>query len=244
MPLKAGVVQFSPLYGRVVDNWVRLEELVTEGAAQGAGLLVLPEMTWTGYLWPNAEAVAPYAEEGGSGPGQARMEALARRLGIWLVYGFPERGADRLFNSQAVATSGGPLPVYRKTHLFDADTWWATPGDTGYLQWASPWGPVGSGICMDLNFPDLVDFHTVRESRFLAFSTNWLDQDFNVIPYWESCLAGTEGRGFAGWALFANRGGAEFGVAYRGQSSVFHKGRCVASLPGKDDGVLVVETDA
>jgi predicted amidohydrolase len=140
-----------------------------------------------------------------------------------------------------VGPDGILRPTYRKTHLFEADPWWAEPGNTGFLQWESPWGSVGSGICMDLNYPDLVEFHRDAGTTILAFSTNWLDQDADVIPYWEDRLAGIEGRGFEGTALFANRGGAEFGVRYRGQSAIFRQGRVVASLSGKGDGVLVTD---
>jgi hypothetical protein len=94
---------------------------------------------------------------------------------------------------------------------------------------------------MDLNYPDLVEHHAAAETQFLAFSTNWLDQDLDIVPYWEEKLAGVNGRGYRGVALFANRGGEEYGVAFRGQSAVFVEGRCVASLPGTDDGVLVVD---
>jgi len=94
---------------------------------------------------------------------------------------------------------------------------------------------------MDLNYPDLADHHSRSGTEVLVFSTNWLDQDFDVVPYWEEKLGGADGSGFQGLALFANRGGEEFGLAYRGQSSVFWEGRCVATLPGKEDGVLVVE---
>lgn len=94
---------------------------------------------------------------------------------------------------------------------------------------------------MDLNFPDLVGFHVRHQTRILTFSTNWIDQDFDVVPYWEACLAGFEEGPFPGHALFADRGGDEFGVAYRGQSAIFTAGRCVARLEGKDDGVLVTD---
>jgi predicted amidohydrolase len=197
-------------------------------------------MAWTGYLWPDAETLRPWAEIAGGGPGQDRLQTWSQRWGLWLVFGFPEAAGSRLFNSQAlVAPDGVARPVYRKTHLFEADEWWTEPGDTGYLQWASPWGPLGSGICMDLNYPDLADVHAHRGTAILTFSTNWLDQDFDVLPYWEERLHGSDGRGFRGLGLFANRGGQEFGVPFRGQSSIFWRGRCIATLPGKDDGVLV-----
>ncbi len=243
MSLKAGVVQFSPSYGRVVDNLDRLEGLVRQGVAQGADLLVLPEMAWTGYLWPDAKTLAPLAEQAGRGTGQDRLAEWSRRWDVSLAFGFPESAPTGLFNSQGLVTPDGKAhPVYRKTHLFEADEWWTTPGETGYLQWDTPWGLVGSGLCMDLNYPDLADFHGRNQTGLLAFSTNWLDQDFDVISYWEERLGGSDEQGFTGWALFANRGGEEFGVKYRGQSSIFFNRRCVATLPGKDNGVLVVET--
>jgi len=238
MTLKAGVVQFSPLYGRVVENLDRLEALVADAVGRGAQLVVLPEMAWTGYLWPDAAQVLPFAETAGRGVGQNRVADWARRWHVTLAFGFPEQG-ELLYNSQGLATPDGAWhPAYRKTHLFDADHWWAQPGDTGYLQWPSPWGPLGSGICMDLNFPDLAEHHATAGTSVLLFSTNWLDEGFDIIPYWEEKL--TEG-GFHGAALFANRGGNEFGVAFRGQSSIFVGGSCVATLPGKADGVLVAE---
>jgi len=241
MPLKAGVVQFCPVYGRVEENLSRLETLVAEGAHRGAEVLVLPEMAWTGYLWAHERDLRPHAEVAGRGTGQSRVAAWARRWNLSLAFGFPEAEGLRLFNSQGwVSPDGAPHPVYRKTHLFEADEWWTVPGNTGYLQWGTPWGAVGSGICMDLNYPDLADWHRERGTAILAFSTNWLDQDFDVIPYWEEKLLGS-GPGYQGLALFANRGGQEFGIPFRGQSSIFWKGRCLATLPGKDDGVLVVE---
>lgn len=241
MPLKAGVVQFSPSYGRVAENLDRLEALVADGARQGAQLLVLPEMAWTGYLWPDAASLFPHAEPLGQGPGQERLATWARRWELTMVFGFPERSPEGLFNSQGmVAPDGRIRPVYRKTHLFEADEWWTVPGNTGYRQWDSPWGPIGSGICMDLNYPDLADHHAAAGTQVLAFSTNWLDQDMDIVPYWEQKLLGSDGRGFRGLALFANRGGGEFGVEFRGQSSIFVDARCVATLPGKADGVLLV----
>ncbi len=241
MPLKAGVVQFSPSYGKVEGNLDQLEELVAEGVRQGAKLLVLPEMAWTGYLWGRAGDLQPLAEPAGAGPGQTRIAQWSKQWEVLVAYGFPEAAGSDLFNSQGLASPDGLLhPVYRKTHLFEADEWWARPGDTGYLQWPSPWGPVGSGLCMDLNYPDLADEHARRGTAILAFSTNWLDQDFDIVPYWEEKLRGSGG-GFQGLALFANRGGEEFGVPFRGQSAVFWQGRALASLSGKDDGVLVVE---
>ena len=209
MPLKAGVVQFSPLYGQVEQNLQRLETLVHAGVEQGAEILVLPEMAWTGYLWPSQHHVDHVAEVAGLGPGQDRLRAWARLYQVALVAGYPEREGELYFNSQTLVAPSGEIAVpYRKRHLFQADTWWASEGGASFRQWCWNSVSVGSGICMDLNYPDLVGFHAQNGTAILAFSTNWIDEGFDVIPYWEDRLSGAgETPPFRGLALFADRGG-------------------------------------
>ena len=102
MPLKAGVVQFSPLYGMVKENLDRLEPLVADGARRGAELLVLPEMAWTGYLWGRQDDLRPHAEPAAHGPGQDRLAAWSRRWNLCLAFGFPEVDGQNLYNSHTI----------------------------------------------------------------------------------------------------------------------------------------------
>jgi predicted amidohydrolase len=99
-----------------------------------------------------------------------------------------------------------------------------------------PWGKLGLGICMDLNYRDFVEFHIAQETDIVLFSTNWIDQGFLVQPYWFS-----RWEGFPGLVLTANRGGEEFGLGFSGYSAVFKNGALLGQLPHREEGILVLE---
>ena len=96
---------------------------------------------------------------------------------------------------------------------------------------------------MDLNYPDLAQYHRLNGTALLAFSTNWVDEGADIHPYWLDCLSGTGSDGYTGPALMADRGSSEYGIGFRGQSAVLCRNEVVAALPGTDDGVLVVDLD-
>jgi len=80
-------------------------------------LLVAPELFLTGYAI-GAAAVRRLAEPlDGQSLGAACR--IARSEGIALVFGFPERAGDIVYNSAVAISAGGSvLASYRKTHLF------------------------------------------------------------------------------------------------------------------------------
>jgi deaminated glutathione amidase len=151
-------------------------------AATGAALVVAPETVTTGFdpavdaaaLW---DLVAPIP-----GPLTQPAQALAADLGIHLVWPTYEAGADPgvVYNAAAlVGPSGGVLGVYRKTHLFPGERQWATPGDD-VLVVPTALGRLGSVICFDGDFPELVRIEAglgaqvvVRPSAFLRAADIW-----------------------------------------------------------------------
>ncbi|HEY3000485.1 MAG TPA: carbon-nitrogen hydrolase family protein [Acidimicrobiales bacterium] len=151
-------------------------------ATTGAALVVVPETVTTGFvtgldpggLW---DLVAPVP-----GPLTAAAQAAAVELGVTLVWPTYEAGPDRgtVYNSVAVVDPGGRVVgVYRKTHLFPAEQEWVTPGDD-VLVVDTPVGRLGSVICFDGDFPELVRIEAglgaevvVRPSAFLRSADIW-----------------------------------------------------------------------
>ncbi len=150
--------------------------------ATGAALVVAPETVTTGFtpglaapeLW---DLVGPIP-----GPLTEAAQALAAELGVVLVWPTYEAEAERgvVHNAAAViGPDGEVLGVYRKTHLFPAERQWATPGDD-VLVVPTPLGRVGSVICFDGDFPELVRIEAglgaevvVRPSAFLRAADIW-----------------------------------------------------------------------
>ena len=131
--------------GEVAANVARAGALVEQAAAQGARLVVLPELANTGYMFESREEACALAETVPDGPSARAWIALAQRLGIHLVAGIAERDGGRLYNSALVAGPQGYLGTYRKLHLwgdenlyFERATWacrCSTPSSAG---WAWP----------------------------------------------------------------------------------------------------------
>ena len=60
-----------------------------------------------------------------------------------------------LYNSAAVVGPDGLVAVYRKTHLWDREKLWFTPGSKAPPVVETPFGRIGLAVCYDLYFPEL-----------------------------------------------------------------------------------------
>ena len=88
-------------------------------AEAGAGLAIFPEMFLTGYSI--GDAVFKMAEPV-DGPSAGKAAAIAREAGVALLYGYPERDGDTVYNSALlIGRDGAPLANYRKTHLYGSE---------------------------------------------------------------------------------------------------------------------------
>ena len=109
---------------RIVDleaNRERSVRAIREAVDAGAGIVLLPELVTSGYVFASREearAVAITPEH----PLFADWAAEAARGPATVIGGFCELGDDgRVYNSAAVVDGSGVRAVYRKTHLWDAE---------------------------------------------------------------------------------------------------------------------------
>ena len=158
----AAAVQFSAGPDKEA-NAATAQRLARAAAAQGAKLIVLPEV----FFWRGERSEEARAAEPIPGPTTERLAALACELGVHLVGGsILERapGEEKVFNTCAVFTPRGDLIArYRKTHLFDVDIAGQVSiqeSDTR-LRGAevvvarTELATLGLSICYDLRFPEL-----------------------------------------------------------------------------------------
>jgi predicted amidohydrolase len=187
-PFVAAGLQVGPVPGPVTPGTIAANVAAALDLARrcvdatGAELVVAPETVTTGFAPGLAPAglwnlVAPIP-----GPLTEDAQRAAADLGVHLVWPTYEAGPDRgtVYNAAAViGPSGDVLGVYRKTHLFPAEQAWATPGDD-VLVVGTDLGRVGSVICFDGDFPELVRIEAalgaevvVRPSAFLRAADIW-----------------------------------------------------------------------
>ncbi len=234
MAFISATIQFKPAWGEVDFNRGRILAAMENLSSRGVKLMVLPEMCMSGYIFENRAEIAPFCEDK-VGASFELMADFCRRQGVYVVYGFAERAGDLFFNSQNLVGPDGLLTTYRKTHLYEADRSWATPGDTGFVTADTELGRLGLGICMDLNFDDFVDFHIEQNTDVLCFSACWLDEGFPVAGYWLERLWGYEQT-----ILMANSFGAERDTQFRGESAVISGGRLIARAPLDREEIIIV----
>jgi deaminated glutathione amidase len=145
-------------------NLEAAQRLIAEAAAQGAGLVGLPEyFCLMGQRDTDKLAVA---EVEGQGPIQAMLSQAAVKHGLWIVGGtlplaVPD-AADRVFNSCCVyAPDGRQATRYDKIHLFAFDNGRERYDEARVLRAGSRpvaldaggWR-VGLSVCYDLRFPE------------------------------------------------------------------------------------------
>ncbi|WP_017612281.1 carbon-nitrogen hydrolase family protein [Nocardiopsis salina] len=149
----------------------RLAERAHAAAASGAHLLLTPEMSMTGYALGAAETAR--RAEPADGPLRRAVAEIASRAGVAIVYGFPERDGERVYNTvQLVDDRGTALAAYRKSHLFgDLDRSAFTPGDTLVVQADLHGHRIGLLVCYDVEFPEAVRAHALAGSDLVAVPT-------------------------------------------------------------------------
>lgn len=143
------------------------------GVSENADLIVLPELATSGYVFTSlaeARALAVHRDDSLMGKWAA---ALAGSDGI-VVGGFAEVGDDGLlYNSAAVVANDGMRAVYRKTHLWDTEKLYFTPGTAAPEVLDLPFGRLGVAICYDLEFPEIPRQLALAGADVLAVPTAW-----------------------------------------------------------------------
>ena len=144
---------------------------VRTAAAAGAGLIVLPELVTSGYMFESMAEARSLAIT----PAHPVFTDWAAAAGEAVVVGgFCELGDDGLvYNSAAVVDSDGVIAVYRKTHLWDTEKRVFTPGSDAPEVLATRVGSLGVLICYDLEFPEMTRGLALSGAEILAVPTNW-----------------------------------------------------------------------
>ncbi|MGQ4513501.1 nitrilase-related carbon-nitrogen hydrolase [Streptomyces sp. DW26H14] len=169
-PLRTALLQSSGQPGSTAGNLRTLDEAAARAAAAGARLLVCPEMFLTGYAI--GDDVGRLAEPA-DGPGAEAVARTAARHGLAVLYGYPERDGERVFNSaQLIAADGTRLAGYRKTHLFGPfERERFTPGEVPVVQADLDGVRLGIMICYDVEFPENVRAHALAGTDLLVVPT-------------------------------------------------------------------------
>lgn len=196
--VKAAAVQMRCV-SDAASNLQTAERLIRQAAAEGAQIILLPELFERPYFCQERHyGYYQYARPAEENAAVARLSALARELRVVLPVSFYERDGNRLYNSAAILDADGSLlGVYRKTHIPDdhyyQEKFYFTPGDTGFKAFKTRYAVIGVGICWDQWFPETARFMAVKGAELLFYPTAIGSEpilEVDSMPHWRRCMQG------------------------------------------------------
>jgi N-carbamoylputrescine amidase len=174
-PVRVAVAQFEPRVGvgNLKANAVAVQTRLTVAADAGARLVVLPELATTGYLFENRDEAFAHAEAVPDGPTVTSFVQLAAERNLYIAGCVAEQDGERLFDTAVLVVPGGYIGRYRKTHLWNTEKLWFTPGDEGFSLFDTRIGRIALLVCWDIWFPETARIVTQMGADIICIPTGW-----------------------------------------------------------------------
>ncbi|WP_077728963.1 carbon-nitrogen hydrolase [Methylocaldum sp. 14B] len=150
---------------------------VKDGAAQGAKLVLLPELHLGPYFCQTEDCSRFDLAEPIPGPTTEILGVLAKELGIVIVASLFERRAPGLYHNTAVVLekNGSLAGKYRKMHIPDDpgyyEKFYFTPGDIGFKPITTSLGKLGVLVCWDQWYPEAARLMALAGADLLLYPT-------------------------------------------------------------------------
>lgn len=183
----------------VYENIQTAERLVRQAAAEGADIILLPELFERPYFCQERQyGYYQFAETVQENAAVQHFRKVAQELEVVLPISFYERSVNNTFNSIAmIDADGSVLGIYRKTHIpddhFYQEKFYFTPGDTGFKVWHTRCGCIGVGICWDQWFPETARSMALMGAELLLYPTAIGSEpilEVDSMPHWQRCMQG------------------------------------------------------
>jgi predicted amidohydrolase len=155
--VKVAALKVIPVAYDKDGNYRRFEQFAREAAAAGAQVIVTSECYLDGYLGNikmrpelTFEKLLTFTEPV-DGPYVRKAAALAKELGVHILFCFSERRGEKAFNTAALFSPGGALlGTYSKSHTGGE---FYSPG-SDFPVWETSVGRIGVLICFDRQMPE------------------------------------------------------------------------------------------
>jgi predicted amidohydrolase len=212
--VKIGFLQTRPKFGAVKEN-VRAAKSLLKNITEAT--VVLPELFNTGYLFRSRDELADLSESATSGYTVGEMKKIAKQKHLNLVFGMAEKKGAKYYNSSVLITAKGKVSVYQKTHLFDREKLFFSPGDRVLRVHFVDEARIGMMVCFDWFFPEVARVLALKGALILCHPSNL------VMPWCQEAMRtrSIENKVFS---ITANRIGTEkrgnMSMTFTGKSQV------------------------
>ena len=155
MSLKIAIAQINATVGDLAGNAARILDFAQRAQAQGADLVLTPELALCGYPPEDLLLRPRFLADCET----ALSEIAATTHGIVAVVGWPQSAGSVVYNAASVIRDGRIETTYRKRDLpnhavFDERRYFEVDPDGGPSVFEVQGVPVGVVVCEDLWFPE------------------------------------------------------------------------------------------
>lgn len=159
------------------ERFAKLQERIVQASAQGAQVIVLPELVFHDYFCIEEDQRHFDLAQDLEDPVLETLSSLARERAIVLVVPIFEKRAPGLYHNSAVVfdADGGRAGLYRKMHIPDDpgfyEKYYFTPGDLGFQAFQTRYGRIGVLICWDQWFPEGARLTAMQGCDLMVYPT-------------------------------------------------------------------------
>jgi N-carbamoylputrescine amidase len=150
---------------------------IGEAARAGAQIVCLQELFRSQYFCREENAELFDLAEPIPGPSTEAISRAAREHRVAVVASLFERRAPGLYHNTAVIidADGSTLGLYRKMHIPDDplyyEKFYFTPGDTGFCNFDTRYGRIGTLVCWDQWYPEGARLTALQGASVLFYPT-------------------------------------------------------------------------
>jgi (R)-amidase len=241
--IKLALAQISSKREDKIGNFQKIEAMTLRAKEQGADLAIFPELSLSGYVvrdqfYELAETVP--------GPTVEKVERLAKKTGMHVIFGMPElseKTQATVFNTAVLVGPKGLIGKYRKMYLpthsvFEEKRYFRPGYQTAAFQ--TDLGNIGLCICYDIFFPEVLRLTRLKGAQLIVC--------ISASPavrrsYFETltCARAIENTAYL---AYVNLAGVQDGLQFWGGSRlVSPSGDIIAKAKYDEEDFLVCEVD-
>ena len=250
-PVRVAVAQFDPQVGleNCDSNAAAVRERLDQAVRNDANLIVLPELATTGYSFELREEAFAHAESVPDGQTVQGWATFAREHEVYIVGCLVEAEGLRLFDTAVLVGPDGFIGSYRKTHLWNEEKLFFTPGDLGFPVFETRIGRIGLLICWDIWFPETARIVSQLGADIICIPTGWVWTPPPLYDASNTCMAAyltmTAAHANNIFIATADRIGTERGSGFMGNSLIAGtNGWPIGRIAGpSEDTILYADID-
>ncbi|WP_028330029.1 carbon-nitrogen hydrolase family protein [Brachyspira alvinipulli] len=157
------------------DKYTNIEIIKEALTKENTDLLVLPELSSSGYLFESRDELKKTAEKIENGIFVNSLSEMSKKYDTSIIAGFAEKFEDKIYNSAVIIEKGSIKGVYRKIHLSDFEKKFFDSGDINNADLIFNINGVNISvqICFDLWFNEISRKQILNGSNLICVLANF-----------------------------------------------------------------------